>query len=297
MDVTLTCVDDHANVSKRFEKALKAVGVEAKALALNKHPFGYTEQAQQATPQEMRAWIERSQGVLFCHSRFIKTGANLKGLRVGVFNGGGDYRNRVQAVNQRFNPIVKYTITQTGDLLGLGARHEIWEFPPVEADKLKPKYHAGRKKLVVGHFPRGPYKGTKLINQVVRNLAGHKKSFVYNHDEERKPWNIMISRLAECDIYIEALNRVGEFGMTGFEAAALGCIVITNFMASQHYIREFGEHPLLVANNSREVAAALVRVLGWSTKEIKAHQKKTRAWVEDRHSLIPTGKRLKKIVL
>ena len=101
-----------------------------------------------------------------------------------------------------------------------------------------------------------------------------------------------------CDIYIECCNlslngcTFGEWGNTCIEAAALGCIVITNSLSQNIYKKEYGDCPLYIANNQNEIENCLIEISKLSKDEIIEKKKQFRKWVEDKHSFKATGKRL-----
>lgn len=173
--------------------------------------------------------------------------------------------------------------------------------PPVDIERITPRYYDGKRKPILGHFPRNT--GTGLITK------GHYK-VVNVFDKVRKyypdqlvdtnfiNWVDHIKRVADCDIWVEKLSLVcPEWGMSALEAAALGKVVITQFTSRDTYEREYGISPILHANTEEELETLLLELTNLSKPEIVSLQRATRAWVEKYHSFEYVGSRLKTLLL
>jgi glycosyltransferase involved in cell wall biosynthesis len=295
---------DYANMSYTLEQCLKEVGVDAMAIVKGSWR---PHHAKKVDPARFYKFAKKAKIVQFMHS-VHKNLKLTKKQRVFVYHGGSRYRENYEKMNKIFNPIVEKSIIQTGDMLGLGAKNEVWLLPAVDTKSIKPVYKRRSDKIIVGHYPSGPLaKNTKGINEVIGRLKadfGHK--FTYAHSTDRVNWNKNIKRVARCDIYIEACNpmlkgkhstrKYGEWGVAGVEAAALGKVVVTHFLSQERYAKEYGKCGLVVANSLDEVESQMRKLLSLSDEKLLAMQEASRAWVEKFHSHHAVGKRLKEVV-
>ncbi len=114
----------------------------------------------------------------------------------------------------------------------------------------------------------------------------------------RMMWRDSLNRVRDCDIIIEAMEMkaqgktYGEWGNAALEAAALGKIAITHSLAQDLYKKEFGSCSLNIANDPETLKETLINILSLSDKEILSMKQQTRAWVEEKHSIPVTAKRL-----
>ena len=193
--------------------------------------------------------------IQYMHSKFIDVGGDHSSKKRIVFHGGSAYRNKPRFRNQIFNSIVDMSISQTGDLLNLGAKNEKWLLPPINTEELKPDYvFHGTDIPLFAHYPSNPKKkGTKVIQDTITKIG------LNNHFRcvtSRVEWKKQIQRMSECDIYIELFlpvlgkRKYGEWGMTALEAASLGKIVVTNFFSLDRYKIEYGDCPFVVCNTA-----------------------------------------------
>ena len=173
--------------------------------------------------------------------------------------------------------------------------------PPVDIERLEPRYFNGNKKAVLGHFPRNTGTGLKSKghDKVVKVIATVKKQYpVHFIDTKFIDWIPHTERMKKCDIYIEKLSEVcPEWGMSALEAAALGKIVLTQFTHKETYEKYYGSSPIIDFYNEKELIEVLRSLATWSPERITEHQKKTRAWAEKYHSFEVVGQRLKKILI
>jgi len=92
---------------------------------------------------------------------------------------------------------------------------------------------------------------------------------------------------------MQGKRKYGEWGMTTLEAAALGKIVVTNFLSIDRYKIEYGECPLFVCNTLEQLEKNILYLSKMNKEEILEKKKETRAWVEKFHSYKAVGERLK----
>jgi ribonuclease HI len=72
----------------------------------------------------------------------------------------------------------------------------------------------------------------------------------------------------------------------------MGKIVVTNSLAKDLYAKEFGSCALQIANDSKALEQTLKMILSLSEKEIQDKKHESREWVEQKHSIPATAKRL-----
>jgi len=309
MRVLFVSKTDWANVGYLFAQGLKQVGIPATSLSLRPVKMGYPKGSKIVTEDVMKARAKYADAVVWLHSEHIKLPT--KGKRKLVFHGGSRYRNKTKEVLKIFNPIVDVSLVQTGELLDRGAKNEVWLLPGVDTDFIRPAFGV-HEKLVVAHYPRNSardvdVKGTLVINRMMGKFVRHFPNRVLYKSAGRpkyRPlvWEKNLKRMAGCDIYVESMSRASSSGnkhdwsMTALEAAALGKIVVTNFLFKDRYLREYGSCPLMVANNRHEFSRTMHVLLNSSKKELETVQKETRRWVEEKHSLKAVGERLKKAI-
>lgn len=316
-NVLLLAGYDNANVGHLLAKSLKAVDVNAVALKRNINPRRSKKmQARLYKPGDKYFFgaVKKADVIIHMHSIYTRIPPNLlKGKMIVVFHGGTQYRMSPKALNALFNPLVDLSLIQTGELLILGAKNPYWLLPPVDLEQIKPKYAFGGSKLIVGHFPSKPglagnhpySKGSLLIKNMMKNLRkeGQGNSFEYRTGASLIPWRKNLQRMGNCDIYIESIGRAvkrntgkHDWSVTALEACALGCITITNFVYWRRYVREYGEHGLIVANEAKVLKQVLMDLFEMNRDELLALKHKARAWVEEKHSFEAVGTRLKLIL-
>lgn len=299
-DVVLVSTCDWANVGHLFQRSLEAVGVSAVSVAKKPHPFQYEQSSAVVHDRDVDGLVGRASTVINMHS--VNHTGPQKGKLVGVFHGGTEYRSNPAGMNAIFNKFVDFSLIQTGELLNLGAFDTEWMVPPVDCDRIKPRFGITGEFLNVAHYPRdGREKGTKAILRALRMISRVKRyhdRVRYVWEQSRLPWPENLERMVQCDVYVESCvptyrdREFGAWGMTALEAAALGKIVITNFVHAERYQAEFGSCPIQIANSSDEIVAVIKRLADMDRADLENLQVETREWVERVHSFEPTGKRL-----
>ena len=237
---------------------------------------------------------------------------------------GHPYRRDPKNFSRFFNNKINNCLIQCPDLLNLGVINEHLIYYGVDHKHLQYKKTTNNI-LTIGHYSSSPdTKGSDVIisaiNKIVKKYP-HKFNFVNeltiadykNRKHWQKEWTKNILRYRNCDIYIETCkpylnaysvfkeynNTVfGEWGNTCLEAASSGCIVITNSLTKNRYLKDYNyDYPLLIANNESEIISQLEKIYKMSNNEIDELKNKFLKWVEDKHSLYETGKRFKEILL
>lgn len=294
----LTSGSDWANLGYTFSRSLQTVGIDAIMLGKSPRAYGYPNRG--ISVGDISSHVESADIIQFMHSTYVETGIDLGDKRVFVFHGGGHYRDNPFEINRLFNPIVEKTLIQTGDLFGKGAKNEVLLSPAIDIGQIAPVFKSvNSNRLVIGHFPSSSEdKGSDIIAQAIKLVNYDKKffgKFLYVTSESKVKWRENIERMSYCDIYIEQM-KLGEWGISALEAAALGKVVITNFKSEVMYLKEYGNHELVIANNINELVFSIKKILSMDQWEILNKKNKTREWVEKVHNLSATGKRLKEVI-
>jgi len=312
IDVLFVSRYDWANVGYHFACALQRVGVNARAIKEFPHRFyGGAECRVVNGVEAVKKIVKKAKCVCIMHS---VEHAALKQMRpiletkfLAVFHGGRAYRQGHKKINRFYNPRVSLTLIQTHDLLNLGATSPVWVTPPLDVDKIVPKYYSdGRYRI--GHFPRdATCKRTAEIRNVMRRLATEfqvrtkKAPYVFTFTENKVPWKDNLKRMGNCDIYLVSLSRADEkgfptnsWGYTAIEAAALGTSVITVFHNKREYEAEFGPCPFPAIRNDDDMLREVRKAVQQDPEDLVKSQKEHRAWAERVCSYEAVGERLKR---
>jgi glycosyltransferase involved in cell wall biosynthesis len=320
MDVLILANHDWANTGYRFSRCLKEIGLDVLAFKGKPHPFLYPDQL---PIHPILATLPDGYFAYDCHSleplaskakvlHYIASTViqpfplETSGKHVVVQHGGATYRTRREAINPIYNRFVSASIIQMPDLLGFGAKNEQWIYYPVDTYVIQPDFKPkDNNKIVIGHLPsNSENKGTEAILKVIDSLMADpsiKDRIEYIGVKSTKgkcvSWLDALSHLKRCDVFIEAMQLTaqgrtyGEWGNMALEAAASGCIVITHFLSEEKYLREFGEHALMVANDPEALEIQIRRLLDMDSHEIMQRKQASRAWAE-KHSIHNTAIRL-----
>lgn len=281
-----------------------------------------------ATAPELRSWTENSKIIHYYASTFVDTKADLKGKKIVAQHSGVTYTLYAEKANAIFNPIATKTIMQFPSLLGRGAVREKLIYYPIDTDFIKPDYEPSEGKLIIGHFPSNPAaKGTEAVLDVIGRLKNDEAlrgAFEYVGLNEalagkvlrtthHVSWQDNLERMRKCDIIIETIQPTvypgdyegsytfvpngngqafGDWGNTCLEAAAMGKVVITNFMYLPLYKREYGDFAPLIANDADELETQLRHVLSLPLERIIELRVKMRLWAKRNHSIEVTANRL-----
>lgn len=298
MKVVLLSTNDWANIAYVYEKCFKEVGIEAISFSKKRHKYGYPEQAKLWNKVfDIKPYVEKADVVMFVHSEYIETGVDLKNKIVSVVHTGSKYRQSSKKINKIFNPIVDVTFSG-GDVLGMGAKNEIWIQPAIDTNKIQPIYKTDFDKVIISHYPSGE-KGYQIIQNVIDSLRN--KNFIFKYDLTNVPWEDNLKRMSECDIYIEEMNEIqgkvplSIFGIQAVEAAALGKVVCSRFLYFDKYEKEFGTCGLIPTINSEQLKSKLQDFLSMGDMDFVELQKKSREWAVRCHSYEVIGNKFKQI--
>lgn len=314
IDVLMICYDDFANTLARFWQCARYLGLNAIAVKGVKHPFRYPYQAPlhpslmhqpiSSAPLTVLApglehLIECANVVHLFTSTYPMCAVNWGKHPVIVQHGGTYYRQHPKECNELFNQLAQKTVIQCPDLLGLGAKDETLIYYPVDTTLIQPDFSKKGDKLVVGHFPSNPkVKGSDLIRSVIFESPVNYMGPDGVNNWPLVPWAENLKRFKQCDVIVETLaaeqtgKKYGEWGNTALEAAASGCVIVSNCIHEDVYQKEYGDLGIHVANDAYSLKVELTRLSQLSDDDLMAEKKACRKWVEEKHSIPATAERL-----
>lgn len=310
--VLMLVADDWANTGWSMVQAYRAAGIQIHAFKLRPHVFGYDPELPPIGSIQKSGLddIFREADVLhFMHSAVVSLPEwDLRTKRVIVQHGGTVYRQSAPEINRMLDPIVTLSLIETPDLLGLGAKNEVLFPPPVDTESLIQRLHnaCGHGPRVIGHFPsNSAVKATERLVRVLEALSANPRYSDRLHahvSDERVSHAAQIERLRGCDIYVDVLashqngKRYGEYGVTGREAAALGCVVVSQHFHQDAYEREFGQTEIVRVTSEESLEFCLRELLDMEPEAFEWKRQQTRRWIVRNHSIEAAGARLGPLV-
>jgi hypothetical protein len=293
--------DDWANFAYDNCQALRSVGLDAHSLKKVSHTFNYNEQSRVASHQEIVEEIKKADIVQLMHSdsTFLKVCVSLN-KRITVYHTGTGYRMNPEQCNNIFNDYVERSFTDQCEFIGCGMKNETYIATAINTDKIHPVEWQTEHPFTIAHYPsNADVKGSTDISRMIGDV---KRPLKYLLSLQRLSHEEQLLRMSQCDIYIELFKPVlygkpyGCFGVTAFEAAALGKIVITNNIHEEVYRSAYGDCGLCIANTEEQFVETLKEILSLDIEKIKTLQERTRQWIVDKHSYQKTGEYLKTIL-
>jgi len=291
--------NDWANYSYYNCASLNAAGIDCIGLKLHPHSFGYKEQHEVITPNEMAAIIRNGKFEIIQVFNSDWTMLNyLQGFKgkVVVYHTGTGYRNNSDKLNLKFNSVWK-SIIALSEFESLIKEKEYLSVA-VDTEKMQPEYTQVEKPYRFLHVPsHANVKGTEQIKKMFKQAKINIRCDVTRLDHEAS-WQ----RMRNCDIYVELFKPIlderpyGSFGTTAAEAAALGKIVVTQNLNAGLYENTYGDCPLILAKDEHDFVKKINWLNGLPEKKIIDLQKKHREWAVNKHSFYATGQRLRKIL-
>lgn len=300
MKILSISFDDYANYAHENANALRSVGIDCKDFKRVKHPFDYGTESKVATTDEIKREIAKADIVQLFHSdsTWLELAWSL-GKRVFVYHTGTTYRMNPIHCNSIFNDKVERCFTDQCEFIGLGMKNETYIATAINTDKFKPGEWKTINPYLIAHFPSNPtVKGTDKIVEMLQKIET--ANFTVNTDKVSH--KSQIERMQNCDIYVELFapfqhgRPYGCFGVTAFEAAALGKIVFTNNIGQKVYSDAYGDCALVIANNEVEFISKMKWILQLDEKHIVNLQEQSREWIVNKHSYEATGNRLKTLL-
>ncbi len=292
--------DDFANFAHENANALRSVGVNCLDLKRTAHPFSYGSESKVATSDRIINEIKKADIVQLFHSdhTWLEMAWAL-GKRVVVYHTGTGYRQSPENCNNIFNGKVDRCFTDQCEFIGLGMKNETYIATAINTDKFKPIEKIVKKPYLIAHYPSNEtVKGTAKIVEMLQKIEC--ANFTVNTD--RVNHKAQIERMHGCDIYVELFaptqrgKEYGCFGVTAFEAAAIGKIVFTNNLNQKVYSDAYGDCALVIANTELDFIQKMKWVLSLNEKDVVNLQEQSRDWIVKKHSYEATGNRLKTLL-
>jgi hypothetical protein len=257
--------DDFSNFAFSISEALKSVGQDCHSYKLQDHPFKYPKQSDIVTLEEMVSKVKEADVVQFFHdnlSLFNMIAANCKNKKLIAYHTTSLYRRDYDKLNELMNPFIHKAVNCMPEFMGKGAKNEVYMVGAVDLEALKERM-CNQKSNIIGHFPSNArVKGTKNILDVLKETK--LAEFVFKHDIGIEKYEEQLKRISECCIYIEMLtekdglgNDYGDFGITALEAAAMGCVVITQCNNLDIYRKHYGDPFFFIANTKDDLKGLL----------------------------------------
>lgn len=283
--------NDYANMSHENANALRSVGVSCLDWTTNLHPFGYTTQSEQVSYAHIHRNYKDFDVIQVFHSCPTIFNIVKDHPKVIVYHTGTRYRQD----KTRFDELFKGRTIITDQCEFLLHNPSFNYLAPHTT--LKPVEKHGDK-LIIGHYPSNPdVKGTKDIE---RMLIPFINDFDIRIDETKVSHEENLKRVSECHIYVELFKPeqdgkpYGCFGVSAFEATALGSLVITNNINRSAYEDVYGGQPFLTPNTE---TAFINTILGLSDFDKYDYAKETfHARFYEKHGITSTGLRIKNII-
>lgn len=301
--------DDYACFGYENTKAMQSVGLDAQSFALRRHTF-YIEQSQIISADRMKKEIEKADIIQVMHScgtswDMVKEYAGKK--KIIVWHTGTRYRTDPKKHNERWNPIADKIIIALGEFENLGAKNpEFFSITKdVETISKGISFEQQKEHLVFAHYPSNPsVKGTPLIVSAIDELKREENLpyFEFNYSNVRCDINKQLSRMNNCDVYIELFapeqggNPYGSFGTTAIEAAALGKIVISNMLWRKLYEEKYASLPLFTPQTKDGLKQFIRDFINMDKELLKDLKYNTFEWALRNHSYKASGERMKRIL-
>jgi hypothetical protein len=276
---------DYANMSHENANALRSIGIDCKDHKLYRHNFKYKTESNPVDAYTFQKFVSHFDVVQIFHSdkelfRLAKLGGAKK---IVVYHTGTRYRQNKEMYDRLFQGCT--IITDQCEFVHDNNMHYL---APHVNFKPTLKYNS---KPVIGHYPSNPEnKGT---NKVIELLQPYHDDFEIRIDTKIVEHSKNIQRISECDIYIEMFQisqngkLFGCHGVTAFDAASLGCKVITNNVHEHVYNDVYGASPFFIANTETKFKSII---------EILKKKNVTLPSVFENHNIKDTGKRILKLI-
>lgn len=303
MKILNVSYQDYANFAYNNATALVAAGVDAKSICRKPHQFSYEKQSESVTETTMEWEIKNADVIQIFHSfeGALDICKKHEKKNVIVYHTGTKYRLNPAYYNDKFNPHVVAAFTDQCEFIGTGMKNEEYIATAVDDElfKMRPGIR-DQSKLIIAHYPSNPgVKGTDKIREMLKPFADE---FTIIIDEKVLPHEQNLKRIADCDVYIELFateqhgKPYGCFGVTAFEAAALGKMVVTQNICPDVYDKNYGARPFVYANTEADFHYTfdqLIRNPGSATSS--GHY--ARILTQQRHSYESAGKRINNLIL
>ena len=294
--------NDWANFAYANLKALQAAGADATGFKEMPHGFNYSGELQILSEIDIASKIKEADIVQIFHS-YEDYLPFCKGKKVIVYHTGTGYRQAPERANSIFNPNVEFCFSDQTEFMNLGAKGVRYITTAIDTENIYPQKYVGDK-IRIGHFPskiKGDLKGTsKIIDMLLecKDKFDKENRFEIVIDTKQRPHPDYLKKLQSVDIYVELFapsqegKEYGCYGVTAFEAAAMGKVVVTQNLHPEVYEKEFGATELLYANSRELFFQIMENLMESNSVQLQEKADKTRLWAVDKHSYKAMGKHL-----
>lgn len=308
MKVLTLSYDDYANLAFDHTRALQSVGVDAQSMKLKAHAFNYEKQAVLASIEQMLEACADADVIMIYHSApiirdIVKNfvSKNKEPRAIIAFHSGSLYRQDPLGVCAAFDELgCAAHLTDQCEFLLTPIYRELTyvaaaiDVPAVRAQGTFPKIG---DRYRVAHYPsKADIKGTAELRQM---MAPYDKQVDFICSEERVAHRAQLQRMSDCDVYLELFQLqlegkpYGCHGVTAFEAAALGRVVMTQNIHSDAYEQAYGcKAPFFFCNTVEQFNTHMKWISKATPADIQRIQEATYQWVLTYHGMEATGKRL-----
>jgi len=292
MKVVFLSENDYANFGFNMSEALCTVGIDSESYSLSSHSFGYDNQSTKVSRMDMTAICKRADCVFIVHSAPSLLEYTWKHNRKFVIHTGTRYRQNPDKLNSIFNSECERVFTDSPEFMGLGGK--LITYIATSIDKTKYPIHHNSGVFKFAHYPSNQdVKGTAKIREMMAKIPVNFAcdTSIVSHEQN-------LRRMANCDCYIEMFATeqkgkvYGNAGVTAWEAAAMGKIVLTNFLHQEVYINAYGILPFHVANNEIDFDLKVRNIATLGRNDLKDLSEYLRNLIIERHSMEATGKYL-----
>lgn len=307
MKVVNITYDDYANLMYDMTEAMKTAGVDVEAYKLVPHPFAYRRQCPVIHIEDLRDKCERADIIQVFHTAVNcwDIAKKYKGRKLlTAWHTGSRYRNDPTAMNDYFKEADK-VFTDQCEFMYIGYNETKWHYmaTAVNTDLIFDTKRISRTPVMVAHYPSNPVvKGTATISSIFRQ-ADKAGRMVCTADGSKVDHAENLRRMATCHIYVELFqpllhgNPYGCYGVTAFEAASMGKVVITQNIYPNVYEKAYGMNgEFIICNTEKDLLATLNEYAMMHVRDIAEKQHRTRRWIVETHSYKPTGERIKKLL-
>lgn len=309
MRIINVCRDDFANFSYENAQALKSIGIDSESFKLVPHPFSYPNQSRIVSLDVMITAIAHADVVQVIHNdeeifnlclQVRAARSADKPLQIIPYHSCTAYRNDPDKYNRSWNPHIEMSFTNQCEFMNLGSKNLHYITTAIDPDKYNFSGWTTKDQITFGHYPSNSMvKGTNHILHMLKQVKGNAD---VSYSTEKVDYNAQLQRMNQCDIYIELFSPVlygkpyGCYGVTAFEAAAMGKIVVTQNIHKEVYEKEYGKTAFFIANTEKEFVDTIEYLISLPKDKIEELQHKSNAWVRENHSYQATGERIMKII-
>lgn len=302
MKILNACYDDYANFAHGIHVSMREVGLDVTGAKLKRHPFGYADELAIVQTETMKKLMQETDIVQLFHSdlHILKLCKEV-GAKYTVWHTGTRYRHNPPGIAAQFNRAVAKFTDQCEFMITDPKLHYV-------AAMVKPMPSLIRqpnRPYVVAHYPsKSITKGSPIVCFEMERIATwHPDSMIFEFSDSLVPHPQQLQRMAECDIYFELFaptqngDIYGCYGVTAFEAAAMGKIVVTNNSFPNVYPEAYGVSlPFVIANCQRDIPDRVNELLALPEAAMEQRQEETFGWLSKNHNPTATGERVKKIL-